>query len=120
MSALHIAHDLIHIALLHDAANRTHQLQPICRVTREQVRSRGPRLRLTTADASLRNQLSTRMECLIQWLGFWNGGSCHLIVKGLFANFAWKKGSESTIPEASTIGCAQGYFEQPTMMKASH
>ncbi len=40
ISALHIAHDLIHIALLHDAANRTHQLQPICRVTWEQVRSR--------------------------------------------------------------------------------
>ena len=46
------------------------------------------RLRFAFSDSSLRNQ-SARMECLIQELGLWNGGSCHLIVKGLFANFAW-------------------------------
>jgi hypothetical protein len=51
-------------------------------------------LRFATSDASLRNQLSTRMECLIHGLGFWNGGSCHLIVKRLFANFAKQEGQQ--------------------------
>jgi hypothetical protein len=45
-------------------------------------------LTFATADASLRNQLSMRMECLIQRQEFGNGGSCHLIVKLLFANVA--------------------------------
>ena len=53
---------------------------------REQVRSRVLCV-YRLSPPSLRNQLSTRMEYLIQGLGFWNGASCHLIVKRLFANF---------------------------------
>jgi hypothetical protein len=70
-------------------------VQPICRVTREQVRSRALCVYVLPRRCQLSNQLSARMERLIQRLGFWNGGSCHLIVKRLFANFAHsKEGSE--------------------------
>jgi hypothetical protein len=64
-------------------------VQPIARIyTGAGSLPCAPHLRFATSDTSLRNQLSTHMECLIQELGFWNGSSCHLIVKRLFPKFA--------------------------------
>ena len=39
------------------------------------------RLRFAFSDSSLRNQLSARMECLIQGLGLWNGAVVTYLLK---------------------------------------